>query len=235
MKMSNIWFGWILVVGIIAISGVSATPGDTCTNHSHCEAGEYCYDAGACSQCFNNNVCAIYGNSIDGDCSKCSTSSSPSSSTALLDSGSAVIGPLDFEVNPNSGTGLDCIKYTITLTDGVNSDILAGVFTLENGNAIVNSLSNYASVDVATNDMRSKLVPGSECLFALSATCTKVVALNPLEIYVGGIANKGSSSEAFSYTRMSCTDAEAASVSSGITLHALLGLTSAIIVALVLA
>ena len=235
MKMSNIWFGWILVVGIIAISGVSATPGDTCTNHSHCEAGEYCYDAGACSQCFNNNVCAIYGNSIDGDCSKCSTSSSPSSSTALLDSGSAVIGPLDFEVNPNSGTGLDCIKYTITLTDGVNSDILAGVFTLENGNAIVNSLSNYASVDVATNDMRSKLVPGSECLFALSATCTKVVALNPSEIYVGGIANKGSSSEAFSYTSMSCTDAEAASVSSGITLRALLGLTSAIIVALVLA
>ena len=76
MKMSNIWFGWILVVGIIAISGVSATPGDTCTNHSHCEAGEYCYDAGACSQCFNNNVCAIYGNSIDGDCSKCGTQSS---------------------------------------------------------------------------------------------------------------------------------------------------------------
>ena len=73
--MSNIWFGWILVVGIIAISGVSATPGDTCTNHSHCEAGEYCYDAGACSQCFNNNVCAIYGNSIDGDCSKCGTQS----------------------------------------------------------------------------------------------------------------------------------------------------------------
>ena len=235
MKMSNIWFGWILVVGIIAISGVSATPGDTCTNHSHCEAGEYCYNAGACSQCYDNNVCAIYGNSIDGDCSKCSTSSSPTSSTALLDSGSGVVGPLGFAVNPNSVTGLDCIKYTITLTDGVNSDILAGVFTLENGNAIVNSLSNYASVDVATNDIRSKLVSGSECLFASSATCTKVVALNPSEIYVGGIANKGSSSKAFSYTSMSCTDAEAASVSSGITLRALLGLTSAIIVALVLA
>ena len=63
------------------------------------------------SQCFNNNVCAIYGNSIDGDCSKCSTSSN-------YDSGSGVIGPLGFEVNPNSVTGLDCIKYTITLTDG---------------------------------------------------------------------------------------------------------------------
>ena len=153
----------------------------------------------------------------------------------MLDSGSAVVGPLGFEVNPNSVTGLDCIKYTITLTDGVNSDILVGVFTLKNGNAIVNSLSNYASVDVATNDIRSKLVPGSECLFASSATCTKVVALNLSEIYVGAVANKGSSSEAFSYTSMSCTDAEAASVSSGITLHALLGLTSAIIVALVLA
>ena len=230
MKMSNIWFGWILIVGLIVISGVSATPGDTCTTHSHCEAGEYCYDAGACSQCFNNNVCAIYGNSIDGDCSKCSTSSN-------YDSGSGVIGPLGFEVNPNLVTGLDCIKYTITLTDGVNSDILAGLFTLENGNAIVNSLSNYASVDVAGNEIRSKLVSGSECFneFASSATCTKVVALNPSEIYVGGIANKGSSSKAFSYTSMSCTDAEAASVSSGITLHALLGLTSAIIVALVLA
>ena len=88
---------------------------------------------------------------------------------------------------------------------------------------------------MATNDIRSKLVPGSECLFASSATCTKVVALNLSEIYVGGIANKGSSSEAFSYTSMSCTDAEAASVSSGITLNGLLGLTSAIIVALVLA
>ena len=233
--MSNIWFGWILIAGLIVISGVSATPGDTCTTHSHCEAGEYCYDAGACSQCFNNNVCAIYGNSIDGDCSKCSTSSSPTSSTALLDSGSGVVGPLGFAVDPNSVTGLDCIKYTITLTDGVNSDILVGVFTLKNGNAIVNPLSNYASVDVATNDIRSKLVPGSECLFASSATCTKVVALNLSEIYVGAVANKGSSSEAFSYTSMSCTDAEAASVSSGITLHALLGLTSAIIVALVLA
>ena len=230
MKMSNIWFGWILIVGLIVISGVSATSGDTCTTHSHCEAGEYCYDAGACSQCYNNNACAIYGNSIDGDCSKCSTSSN-------YDSGSGVIGPLGFEVNPNLVTGLDCIKYTITLTDGVNSDILAGLFTLENGNAIVNSLSNYASVDVAGNEIRSKLVSGSECSnkFASSATCTKVVALNPSEIYVGGIANKGSSSKAFSYTSMSCTDAEAASVSSGITLRALLGLTSAIIVALVLA
>ena len=82
MKLPNIWFGWILIVGLVVISGVSATPGDICTTHSQCEAGEYCYDAGACSQCFNNNVCAIYGNSIDGDCSKCSTSSSPTSSSS---------------------------------------------------------------------------------------------------------------------------------------------------------
>ena len=84
MKISNIWFGRILIVGLIVISGVSATPGDSCTTHSQCEAGEYCYDAGACSQCFNNNVCAIYGNSIDGDCSKCSTSSSPTSSGVTI-------------------------------------------------------------------------------------------------------------------------------------------------------
>ena len=73
MKLPNIWFGWILIVGLIVISSVSATPGDICTTHSQCEAGEYCYDAGACSQCFDNNACSIYGNSIDGDCSKCST------------------------------------------------------------------------------------------------------------------------------------------------------------------
>ena len=60
-------------MGLIVISSVSATPGDICTTHSQCEAGEYCYDAGACSQCFDNNACSIYGNSIDGDCSKCST------------------------------------------------------------------------------------------------------------------------------------------------------------------
>ena len=187
---------------------------------------------------------AKYTCGIDGPASSCDTikstwvAYSPTfSASAVLDSGSAVVGPLGFEVNPNSVTGLDCMKYTVTLTDGVNSDILAGVFTLENGNAIVNSVSNYASVDVAGNEIRSKLVSGSECSneFTSSATCTKVVALNPSEIYIGGIANKGSSSRAFSYAFMSCTGAEAASVSSGITLHALLGLTSAIIVTLVLA
>ena len=42
MKLPNIWFGWILIVGLIVISSVSATPGDICTTHSQCEAGEYC-------------------------------------------------------------------------------------------------------------------------------------------------------------------------------------------------
>ena len=89
MKISNIWFGRILIVGLIVTLGVGATPGDSCTTHSQCEAGEYCYDAGACSQCFNNNVCAIYNNSIDGDCSKCqsgtqSSSGTPSSSGITL-------------------------------------------------------------------------------------------------------------------------------------------------------
>ena len=76
MKLPNIWFGWILIVGLIVISGVSAAPGDICTTQSQCEAGEYCHEVGACGLCYDNNVCAIYGNSIDGDCSKCGTQSS---------------------------------------------------------------------------------------------------------------------------------------------------------------
>jgi hypothetical protein len=35
MKLPNIWFGWILIVGLIVISSVSATPGDICTTHSN--------------------------------------------------------------------------------------------------------------------------------------------------------------------------------------------------------
>ena len=67
--------------------------------HSHCEAGEYCYDAGACSQCFDNNACSIYGNSIDGDCSKCqsgtqSSSGTPSSSGTQSSSGITLNGLL---------------------------------------------------------------------------------------------------------------------------------------------
>ena len=75
MKLPNIWFGWILIVGLIVISGVSAAPGDICTTQSQCEAGEYCHEVGFCGLCYDNNVCAIYGNSIDGDCSKCGTQS----------------------------------------------------------------------------------------------------------------------------------------------------------------
>ena len=76
---------WLLVyVFVIATcsSSVGATPGDVCTAHNHCGSGEYCYTVsggGACSACHSNNVCAIYGNSIDGDCSACSSPSSPSS------------------------------------------------------------------------------------------------------------------------------------------------------------
>ena len=76
---------WLLVyVFVIATcsSSVGATPGDVCTAHNNCGSGEYCYtvsSGGACSACHSNNVCAIYGNSIDGDCSACSSPSSPSS------------------------------------------------------------------------------------------------------------------------------------------------------------
>ena len=56
---------------------VSATPGDRCTAHSDCGSEEYCYNAGACSACYDNNVCSIYANSIDGDCSVCDASAPP--------------------------------------------------------------------------------------------------------------------------------------------------------------
>jgi len=80
-KMSANWL-LICVIGLILSSkfvSVIATPGDVCTAHSNCDGGEYCYNAGACSLCYDNNVCSIYGNSIDGDCSAC-ISSSPSAS-----------------------------------------------------------------------------------------------------------------------------------------------------------
>ena len=135
------------------------------------------------------------------------------------------------------GSGWNCVKYSVTLPGGVNSDIIAGVVTLANGNAIYNAIVNinYASVDQATNDVKSKLVAGSECSFGSSPTCSRVVGLSQSETYAAGVSNRGYSSTTFTYTISECTDAEAASVSSGITLNGLLGLTSAIIVALVLA
>ena len=152
----------------------------------------------------------------------------------VLETGTTTVPANDFVYTPQEGgSGWNCVKYSVTLPGGVNSDIIAGVVTLANGNAIVNS--NYASVDQAYNDVNSKLVAGSECSFGSNPTCSRVVGLSQSETYVAGVGNKGDSSTTFTYTISECTDAEAASVSSGITLNGLLGLTSAIIVALVLA
>ena len=112
---------------------------------------------------------------------------------------------------------------------------MAGVVTLADGSDFDSAIDSYSTVDEASNALRSKLVAGSECSFGSNPTCSRVVGLSQSETYVAGVGNKGDSSTTFTYTISECTDAEAASVSSGITLNGLIGLTSAIIVALVLA
>ena len=52
--------------------------------------------------------------------------SASKSSAAVLDSGSITVGSLALE-GLGPATNLDCGKYTITLANGANSDILAGV------------------------------------------------------------------------------------------------------------
>jgi len=97
-KMSANWL-LICVIGLILSSkfvSVSATPGDVCTAHSNCDGGEYCYNAGACSLCYDNNVCSIYGNSIDGDCSAC-ISSSPSASDSSDENKYICLDPTQYQ------------------------------------------------------------------------------------------------------------------------------------------
>ena len=115
---------------------------------------------------------------------------------------------------------------------------MAGVVTLADGSDFDSAIDSYSTVDEASNALRSKLVAGSESSFSdfgSNPTCSRVVGLSQSETYVAGVANGGDGSADFTYTISECTDAEAASVSSGITLNGLIGLTSAIIVALVLA
>jgi len=151
----------------------------------------------------------------------------------VLETGTTLVPANEFVYTPQEGgSGWNCVKYSVTLPGGVNSDIIAGFVTLANGNAIINS--NYASIDQATNDVNSKLVAGSECSFGSNPTCSRVVGLSQSETYVAGVGNRGDSSTTFTYTISECTDAEAASVSSGITLNGLLGLISASVVAFVL-
>lgn len=151
----------------------------------------------------------------------------------VLETGTGTVEANDFVYTPEEGgSGWNCVKVSVTLPGGVNSDIIAGVVTLANAYNIVNS--NYASVDQAYNDVNSKLVAGSECYLGSNPTCSRVVGLSQSETYVAGVGNRGDSSTTFTYTISECTDAEAASVSSGITLNGLLGLLSATVVAFVL-
>jgi len=162
----------------------------------------------------------------------------PLPSTLL--SGSARVGPSDY-IQTSPITGNTCLKYTVTLADGSNSNIMAGVGTLANVNAFGAALYSdaFASVEQATDDLRSKLI--IECSFSdfsSSAKCSKLASLEQSETYVGAVANKGDGGTGFSYTITACTDAEAASVSSQssstATLTSLLGLLSASVVAFVL-
>ena len=161
----------------------------------------------------------------------------------VLETGTATVLATDFVYTPQGGgSGWNCVKYSVTLSvdtySGVNRNIMGGIVTLADGNDFASAIDSYSSVDEAANALKSKLVAGSECSFSdfdSNPTCSRVVGLSQSETYVAGIANGGDSSMAFTYTISECTDAEAASVSSGITLNGLLGLTSAIIVALVLA
>ena len=157
----------------------------------------------------------------------------------VLETGTATVPATGFLYTPQGGgSGWNCVKYSVTLSGGVNPDIMAGIVTLADGNDFASAIDSYSSVDEAANALKSKLVAGSECSFSdfdSNPTCSRVAGLSQSETYVAGVGNRGDSSTTFTYTISECTDAEAASVSSGITLNGLLGLTSAIIVALVLA
>ena len=157
----------------------------------------------------------------------------------VLETGTTTVPANDFVYTPEEGgSGWNCVKYSVTLSGGVDDDIMAGVVTLADGSDFDSAIDSYSTVDEASNALRSKLVAGSECSFSdfgSNPTCSRVVGLSQSETYVAGVANGGDGSADFTYTISECTDAEAASVSSGITLNGLIGLTSAIIVALVLA
>jgi len=166
-------------------------------------------------------------------------SASKSSAEVLLD-GSGIVGSLNLaSIGP--GTGFDCGKFTITLSGGPNSNILAGVATKANVEAVVNNFPNYKSIDEGVSDLRSRMVSGSECTFAdfgASATCSRAVLLDASEIYYAGIGNQGNSAQSFTYKIESCTEAEkaaAAAASSTSKLSVLAGLFSATFVALTLA
>jgi len=247
MKMSNIWFGWILIVGLIVISGVSATPGDTCTTHSHCEAGEYCYDAGACSQCFNNNVCATYGNSIDGDCSKCSTSSSPTSSGVSADSTpnyycvtACMVSVNDNNCGDNNGQTHECVSYLEAAIS--NPENVTNSFPI-NAPAGFLGCTSSACNTLCTNSGVTDVRP----IAFMSASNTwcllkdKTMWMNADQANMAAISRGCSGSHEMNgtymhgNTHMACQSTyTAGGVSSGTILAGLLGLLSATVVAFAL-
>ena len=156
------------------------------------------------------------------------------SSAEVLLQGSNTVSALSIQ-GEGPGTGIDCGKYTVTLTGGTNSNVLAGVLTQANVDIIDDEWSGYETVAAAENGVRSRLLSGSECTFTDSATCSKVVLLSPSETYWAGVANKGSTSQDYTYSIETCTEAEKAAVSSTFKLNVIAGLFSATLVALTLA
>ena len=160
-------------------------------------------------------------------------SASESSAEVLL-SGSNTVSALSIE-GEGPGTGIDCVKYTVALDTGTTSNVFAGALTQANLDIINDEWLGYETTADAENAIKSKLLSGSLCTFTDSATCSKVVLLSPSETYYAGVANKGSSSEEYTYSIETCTEAEKAAVSSTFKLNVIAGLFSATLVALTLA
>ena len=116
-----------------------------------------------------------------------------------------IVPASDLDSTP-SDTGNSCVKYTVTLTAGTNSNIMTGILT--SADAETMGSTNYGSADAAVADAKSKVVTGSGCSFddfASSATCTKTVQLIPTETYVGGVLNKGEDGVSARFLIESCS------------------------------
>ena len=126
--------------------------------------------------------------------------------TNTVDKGFKVEGP---------GTDLSCGKYTVTLTGGSNSNIMAGVISSASVTTIQAEYSSYSTMQDVVDGVKPRLITGSECTFTefgSSATCSKTVTLMPSESYYVGILNLDDPTVAFSYKIESC-EVESASSS----------------------
>jgi hypothetical protein len=76
----------------------------------------------------------------------------------VLETGTATVDLNGFVYTPQEGgSGWNCVKYSVTLPGGVNSDIIAGVVTLANAYNIVNS-----NCDICTDYFNDCCAPGDE-------------------------------------------------------------------------